>query len=74
MVIGGMNLFSRIRHFIGKFAALVSAAKSAFDIRDVFFWVGLTMFGYGLYLFSPWISFSVVGILLMVISFLVGKK
>jgi hypothetical protein len=67
MVIGGMNLFSRIRHFIGKFASLVSAA-------NVFFWVGLTMFGYGLYLFSPWISFSVVGILLMVISFLVGKK
>jgi len=41
----------------------------SFDIRDVFVFGGLALLGYGLYLFEPWISFSVCGGLLMIIGY-----
>ena len=38
------------------------------DIRDTFFIGGFCALGYGLYLFAPWISFTICGIILMVVA------
>jgi len=46
----------------------VSAAWQAFDRRDVFFFGGLSMLGYGLYLYSPSVSFSVCGGILLIVG------
>ena len=51
-----------------KAGAFMRIIKS-FDIRDVFVFGGLALLGYGLYLFEPWISFSVCGGLLMIIGY-----
>ena len=45
-----------------------------FDIRDILFFVGLAMLGYGLYLVSPWISFTACGVLLMLTGYLLRDK
>jgi hypothetical protein len=45
-----------------------------FDIRIVLFFGGLIMLGYGLFLYLPWISFSVCGVILMAIGWLMGGK
>jgi len=47
---------------------------NSFDVRDCFVFCGLGMLGYGLYLLSPWIAFSVCGALLMAIGYLMGGK
>jgi hypothetical protein len=46
----------------------------AFDIRIVFFLGGLISLGYGLFLFKPWIAFTVVGLILMVVGWLMEDK
>ena len=38
----------------------------AFDIRIVFFFGGFISLFYGLYLFLPWVAYSVCGVILMV--------
>ncbi len=48
---------------------IFSRIKKSFDIRDVFILSGLGLLGYGLYLFEPWIAFSVCGFLLMLIGY-----
>ncbi len=47
---------------------------TAIDIRDVLLFGGLAMLGYGLHLFHPWIAFSVCGVLLMAIGYLMRAK
>ena len=47
----------------------------AVDIRDVFFFGGLAMLGYGLYLrFGLWLAFMVCGVLLMATGYLIKDK
>jgi len=49
--------------------SLVKAVWTAFDSRDVFFFGGLSMLGYGLYLqYGQWLSFSVCGAILMLLG------
>ena len=55
-------------------ASLISKAKRAFDIRDFYVLCGLGSLGYGLYLFEPWISFTVCGALVIVFGLLMGEK
>lgn len=50
----------------------VSAMWLAFDIRLVFFFGGLILLGYGLFLYLPWVSFSVCGVILMATGWLMG--
>lgn len=45
-----------------------------FDIRDVFFIIGLGLLGYGLFLKEPWVAFSVCGSILIVLPFLMRGK
>ena len=52
----------------------VSAMWLAFDIRLVFFFGGLILLGYGLFLYLPWVSFSVCGVILMATGWLMGGK
>jgi len=55
-------------------SSLVGKFKLAFDIRIVFFLGGLISLGYGLFLFKPWIAFTVVGLILMVVGWLMEDK
>lgn len=52
----------------------VSTMWNAFDIRVVFFFGGLILLGYGLFLYLPWVSFSVCGVILMVVGWLMRGK
>ena len=35
---------------------------------------GIALLGYGLFLFKPWISYSVVGLLLLLFGLLMGRR
>lgn len=63
---------------VGRLLTFLSFAAStmwdAFDIRIVLFFGGLIMLGYGLFLYLPWVSFSVCGIILMATGWLMGGK
>jgi uncharacterized membrane protein len=48
--------------------------KNIFDRRDVFVFGGLILMGYGLYLFKPWVSYVVIGAVLLWIGLFLGKK
>ena len=57
-----------LRQLGTKIASLVSMLVAAFDIRDVFVFGGLALLWYGLHLWIPWISFVVIGILVMLLG------
>ena len=64
-----------IRTWIGKNLRSISATvKLAFDIRDLFVFGGLAMMGYGLYLFKPWVAFTVTGAIFCWLGLGIGKK
>jgi hypothetical protein len=52
----------------------VTRAQHAFDMRDVFVFGGLALLGYGLFLLRPWLGYSVAGLLLMIIGYLMEDK
>jgi len=66
-----------IRKYISSIGATIgrvaSAAWKAVDLRDGFVFGGLGILGYGLYLYRPWISFSVVGVILLAIGIFIGR-
>jgi len=49
---------------------LLEKLKKNFNLRDVLAFGGLAIMTYGLYLFRPWIAFSVCGALLMIAGYL----
>lgn len=64
-----------LKKFAGYPKSLLIGAWQAFDIRDFFILCGLGLIGYGLWLFKPWVGFSVSGFLMMVIGYLMrGEK
>jgi len=52
----------------------ISALFEAVDIQDFFVFGGLAMLGYGLWMFCPWLGWSVVGAILMSFGLFVGKR
>jgi hypothetical protein len=64
---------SKVYALIAAFFLSVKTAFKAFidwlDIRDFLMLGGFLLLGYGLYLFSPWVSFSIAGVLLMATGF-----
>ncbi len=52
----------------------VSTMWDTFEIRIVFFFGGLILLGYGLFLYLPWLSYSICGVILMAIGWLMGGK
>ena len=67
---------STVGSMVGRLRTLlafrVSAIWDAFDIRIVFFFGGLSLLGYGLFLYLPWVSYSVCGVILMAVGWLMG--
>ena len=49
-----------------------STMWDAFDIRIVLFFGGLGLLFYGLFLYLPWVSYSVCGVILMAVGWLMG--
>ena len=43
-------------------------------LRDILFLIGLGLFGYGLHMFTPWISFTVCGAILMIVGWAMREK
>ena len=64
-----VSIVGRLRTLL---AFRVSAIWDAFDIRIVLFFGGLSLLGYGLFLYQPWVSFSVCGVILMAVGWLMG--
>lgn len=48
------------------------AVKAALDVRDFLFFGGLSLLGYGLWLYAPWLGFAVYGFFLMVSGYIMG--
>ena len=61
---------------VGRLYTFLSFAASAmwdtFDIRIVLFFGGLGLLFYGLFLYLPWLSYSVCGVILMAVGWLMG--
>ena len=58
---------------MGYFEKIKSAVGRAIDLRDCFVFGGLGVMGYGLYLFRPWVSFTVCGAILLAIGIFIGR-
>ena len=66
-----MKLLARgIGAVVGK---VVSAAWKAVDLRDAFVFGGLSVMGYGLYQFRPWVAYTVCGAILLAIGMFTGR-
>jgi len=46
----------------------------SFDVRDLLLFIGLFFVGYGLWLYAPWIGFTVAGFLLMLLALAMKGK
>ncbi len=47
---------------------------NVFGVRECAIIMGLSMLGYGLYLYKPWVSFSVCGVLILVGGLYMSEK
>ena len=54
--------------------SLVGRVRVGFDVRDMIALCGLVLFGYGLYLLQPWVSFTVCGALILAGGILMERK
>lgn len=60
-----MNIKQSFFKFINFISTLITFS---FDVRDFLLFAGLFFVGYGLYLYAPWVGFSVGGFLLMILA------
>jgi hypothetical protein len=68
-----LNIKDKLKaKIVGAVAAFTSLCKPVLDVRLFLFLGGLIMFGYGLYQYSPWISFTVCGLILMLMGWMMG--
>jgi len=64
-----VSIFPKLKH---RFLGVTSAIFRAFGIREIFMLSGLSLLGYGLWLYTPWIGFSVPGGLMLAAGYLMG--
>jgi hypothetical protein len=62
-----------IRRVYERIRAAAIVAWEWFDLRDLLVFGGLMMAGYGLWLYRPWIAFSVCGVALVAIGLFFGR-
>ena len=48
--------------------------KRIFNVKDILFFGGIAMLGYGLHAVYPWLAFCVCGTLLMLAGYAMGDK
>ena len=69
---------STVVSMVGRLYRFLSFCASTmwdpFDIRIVLFFGGLGLLFYGLFLYQPWVSFSICGVILMAVGWLMGGK
>jgi hypothetical protein len=68
-----MKLRVRVRGIGATVGKVASAIGKAIDLRDCFVFGGLGVMGYGLYLFRPWVAFTVCGAILLAIGIFIGR-
>jgi hypothetical protein len=64
------KFFSAIRNALAK---AVTAVWKTVDLRDCFVFGGLGILFYGLYLFRPWVAFTVCGTILLSIGVFIDR-
>lgn len=65
-----MTIFGNLekaKSFLGKI-------KNPIGLSDVFLFGGLYLLWYGLFLYRPWVSFTICGALLMVYGLMMGLR
>ena len=62
-------MFKNIAIFIIRFCILLTKINK----HDLIGIIGLVLLGYGLYMWQPWVSFTVCGILLMTVAAILAK-
>ena len=68
------SMGSMVGRLVTFLSFVASAMWDAFDIRIVLFFGGLGLLFYGLFLYLPWVSFSVCGVILMAVGWLMGER
>lgn len=53
---------------------MIKKIIEAVTLRDVLMIIGLALIGTGLYLFIPWVSFTVTGVIILAAGFFMGEK
>ena len=53
-------------------AGHLARLKGIIDVRDFHVYGGLVLLGYGLYLFHPWLAFSICGAVLLLTGLFYG--
>jgi hypothetical protein len=53
---------------------MIKKISGAITLRDVLMIIGLSLISVGLYLFLPWVSFTVCGALILVGGFFMQEK
>jgi len=66
-----MAILHKFKRFLSTSAQSV---KKGFGIRDIFISGGMAMLFYGLYIWIPWVAFSVCGTLLMTMGYFMGES
>jgi len=64
-----MSLETGLKSVFSRIGAWLAAS-----VRDFLYFPGMAMLGYGLYLYRPWVAFSVCGALLMITGYLMGDE
>ena len=59
---------------LNKLPEMIKKISGAITLRDVLIIIGLSLIGVGLYLFLPWVSFTVCGALILVGGFFMQEK
>ena len=67
-----MNIFSKV-NLLAWHAGQQVKASLTIDIRDVFVFGGLAIMSYGLYLFKPWVAYTVSGMILMALGLFLAR-
>lgn len=66
-------------HYLNRFGRAVFGRLKAIalitvDIRDIFFFAGLGLLGYGIWMEKPWLAFVVCGTILMLTGYVMKEK
>lgn len=60
------------------FQNIISGVSKSFDMRDFFVYGGLVMAFVGLFMFMPWVAFTAIGFVMLIIGIFIlsikGKK
>lgn len=67
-------IFIKFLIWLKSIYAKATSITFTLDVRSLFFFGGLILLFYGLYIYRPWIAFVIVGIILMLLGWVMEDK